>query len=150
MYNQSFTSHQISFLKRMNSLLSEKEVELFERARRLVESYQKRLVKHGGDLNDYEIEVLVEYNLLGNFPKYIYSITINKEMFDGKSQTFGSDKDWSEESSPVLGEKWCYLMHSLYSHSKIDTSLFKIINIEFEILIREQQTIRNVDYESFG
>ena len=152
---KEFTSDQINFFKTLNSLLMRKEKELFERCKTLFETYQKRLKKNGGDLWDYEIDVMVEFSLSGYHRKYICMPTINKGMLDPKDRTFGSEEDWSERSTgtfPDIGERMCYLMHCLYYHSSMknkDKSFFKIIRIDFEIIIREQQFEDVVDYEVF-
>lgn len=149
MTKDKLSPSQLLFLQKLNSLLAKKEKELFERCRSLFELYEKRLKENGGDLSDYEIDVIVEYYLAGNSPKYIYQPPVTKNMFEDSDWTFGSDEDWKEDHFPDLGAKWCYFMHCLYGHAKLGKSLYKIIRVDFEINIREQQLVSVVDHELF-
>ena len=147
------TPEEIRFLKKLNSLLTCKEMELFERCWHLVKKYNKQLIKNGGDLDDYEIEVIVEYCTSGCFPKYVYHTIADKRMCDmpDRERTFGSNADWSDRPTgtfPDIGEKVCYFMHCLYYHSRDKKSIFKIRRIDFEIAIREQQFVNLSDHEN--
>ena len=112
--------------------------------------YKKRLIKNGGDLDDYEIEIVIEFTassaMLG--PKYFYNMPYYK---DEGLLNFEADIDWKEESFPDFGERWCYLLHALFSHTSgiNEKTLFKIRRVNFEIHITEQQFVDVIEHEGF-
>ena len=146
----NLSQDQLNFLKRFNSLLAQKEKELFERCKKIYEMYEKRLIKNGGDLDDFEIEIVIEFNtsaaMLG--PKYFYTTQFNRQE---DAYTLGSAEDWKEEFFPDFGEKWCYLLHALYSHTHgmNKKAFFKIMRVDFEIHITEQQFVDVIEHEIF-
>jgi hypothetical protein len=149
MKQKEFTLANIEFLKKINLLLTMKEKELLERCRKLFEIYEPRLIKNGGDLDDYELIIAIEYRLPNYRPRYCYETTVNKYMEDGFPDLFATDEDWREGKQPDWGNKWCYLMHSLWEHSSIDASIYNIISVDVELHIIEQQFVLNQEFESF-
>ena len=141
---EEITQHKIDFLRCMNQLLVRKEKELYKRCKLLNKSYRNRLVQNGGDLNDYEIDLVIQYNITGCHPKYIYHRSF------AKGEIGGGDIDYKEKSFPEIGEPWGYLMHALYEHTGIGNTIFKITDIEFELLIREQQRVKVIEQICFS
>ena len=148
MKQKEFTADNIEFLKNMNMLLTKKEKELLERSKKLFDIYETRLTKNGGGLDDYELIIAIEYRLPNLRTGYCYNTPVNTSIQDEFS-LFGADEDWREGNMPDLGDKWCYLMHSLWGHSSIDASIFNIISVDVELHIIEQQFVKTQDYECF-
>ena len=146
----SLSEEQINYLKRLNSLLAQKGKEMYEQCSGIYEIYEKQLIKNGGDLDDFEIEIVIEFStsaaMLG--PKYFYNMSYNKEE---DLLTFEADTDWKEEYFPDFGERWCYLLHALFSHTLgiNEKTLFKIRRVDFEIHITEQQVVDVLEHERF-
>lgn len=144
-----FTVDQIKLLNRLNDLLTQKEKELLERCKSLFEAYEKRLAKNGGDLSDFEMDVVVEYMATDFHPKYCFNVFVYKTMFDDRERVLASGINWMEAQFPELNERWCYLMHRLYEEAYGSKSLYKIVEVNFEIVIREQQFVKLAEYERF-
>ena len=169
MKRTDFTSKQISFLRKLNALLTKKEKELWERCVALMRQYEKRRKKFGGDLDDYEIEIIVEYQTSAAMlrPRYCFTEHISRSDYyefysDTPKQHLGigapserwgiaDGNDHSDMGFPDIGEKWCYFMHALLSHSNIKIEkIFKVFRIDFEVNITEQQFIEITKYEIFA
>lgn len=186
MKTKDFTPEQINFLKKLNALLTEKEKELWKRCMALLKQYEKRRKKNrvpddlyyqhgdydkhrkvtgGADLDDYEIEIIVEYQTSVAMlrPRYCYTQSISRSDyydFDSKipkkhsgigakeNERFGiaDGNDHADMGFPNIRDKWCYLMHALLDHSHIPMEkIFKIFRIDFEIHITEQQYVNFVE-----
>ena len=146
----SLTQEQINYLKHLNSLLAQKEKELHTRCNGIHEIYERRLIKNGGELDDFEIEIVIEFDTSASMlgPKYFYNTSYNKAA---DQLTLTSDIDWKEEYFPDFGESWCYLLHALFSHTPgmNEKTLFKIRRVDFEIHITEQQSVDVMEHDNF-
>ncbi len=150
-----FTSEQINFLKKLNALLRKKESEIWERCMTLTKQYEKRRKRFGGDLDDYEIELTVEFQTSPAMlrPRYCYVDSFSRTDYydkDKKEERFGlaDGNDHIDLEFPELDEKWCYIMHALWSHSNMKLKeIFKIFRMDFEIHITEQQFVSVVEHK---
>ena len=146
----SLSQEQVNYLKRLNILLALKGKEMNERCSGIYEIYEKRLINNDGDLDDFEIEIVIEFSTSTAMhgPKYFYNTSYNKEE---DLLTFEADTDWKEEYFPDFGERWCYLLHALFSHTSgiNEKTIFKIRRVDFEIHITEQQFVDVIEYERF-
>ena len=156
MKENEINKEQIILLKKLNTLLVQKEKEIYNRFEELFETYQKRLKKNGGDLDDYEIEVLIEYYARG-YRRCFCDVTLCKWMFESEVERkiiqIASGEDYSDRPAsnfPDIGENCCYLMHALYFHSKMKVfDILKIHRVDFEIQIIEQQFVSIEEADSF-
>jgi hypothetical protein len=149
----TFSKDEKVFLDKLNNILLQKEQELQSRCKELFDRYNKRLAKNGGDLDDFEVEIVIEYWVSGSGPqttKYIYCDIIRQAESTGPLTLFALNDDFMEEHWPRLSKKWCYLLHALYAHSNLGKRVFNITMLDFEIQIREQQFVKMGDCEYFA
>jgi len=135
------TVEQIELLKRLNRTLREKETEMVERCQHLTEIYEARLCKNGGDLQDYEILFELEYVIQNRKPRWIICGLMNKDHGLNLIPLFSLAKgeDWRKDGMPDFGEKWCFLMFSLYKRINILQYLCDISRIDNIISFTEKR-----------
>ncbi len=145
-----FTEEQIKSLNRLNALLAQREEGLFERYRNTFNMYSNRLIHRGGDLNSFEIDVIIEFQASADFyPKYFFNVRAYKDFTEDVRHAFALEKKRVKERHPEVDTNWCYLMHRLYEQAHGTKSLYKIVEVAFGIVIREQQYVRVVGHEIF-
>jgi len=139
-----FTKNQLSFLDTLNNTLIKKEKEIVARYRQLVKRYEKRVRKVfrnvKGDLDDFEIDVIIEYIIPDYDVKFRDSVCLSKEHED--NGLLCSEDDWREGYYyPELKNPMCYTMHCLMYHTdrNLYKWLYRINRIDYEFIIREQQ-----------
>jgi hypothetical protein len=135
------TAEQIECLKRLNQILREKEIEMVERCQSLTERYDARLSKNGSDLQDYEILFELQYVIQNRKPRWIISGIINKAHGLNLIPLFSlaRGEDWREPGMPDFGEKWCFMMYSLYKRINILQYLCNISRIDNIITFTEKR-----------
>jgi hypothetical protein len=138
--NDELTREQVQFLKKLNYILANKERELFERLRTISEIYEKRLKRNGGDLEDYNLDLYIEYYTGRSSPAFVYNEAFSLRHIEFKQKQLNDD--WSEVQFPKLGTRWCYTMHAFWDHNRTNKHIFKITDIWFAVRIEEQQHIK--------
>ncbi len=135
------TAEQMELLKRLNRTLMEKESEMVERCKQLTEKYDARLIKNGGDLQDYEILFELEYVIQNRKPRWIICGIMNKDQGINLMPLFllAKGEDWRKEGMPDFGERWCFLMYSLNKRINILQYLCDISRIDNTISFKEKR-----------
>ena len=135
------TAEQIELLKRLNRILREKETEMVQRSNHLTEIYEARLSKNGGDLQDYEILFELEYVIENQRPRWIICGSMNKDQVLNLIPllSLAKGEDWRKDGMPDFGEKWCFLMYSLYKRINILQYLCDISRIDNIISFKEKR-----------
>jgi hypothetical protein len=167
----NYTPAQLKYLSWLNNELAKKEKELHERARLLFDAYEKRVKANSkwatkrhknkkGDLDDYEAEVIVEFNVgprAGGSTRYIYTERISYHTFDKAGEKEPMGFGFSKEKYPELkgSKQWpfvegaddvCWLMWKFLDDLPVELR-FKITDIWFEIHICEQNILEIVKYQ---
>ena len=114
-----YTPEQLKYLSWLNNELAKKEKELYQRAQHLFDAHEKRVKANSeysakshknnkkGDLDDYELEVVVEFNKghhAGGGTRYVYTQHISYDTFSGESKNETIGFGFSKNKYPDLKE----------------------------------------------
>jgi hypothetical protein len=123
--DRPLTDDEIARLRIVNERLYSIGIEILEETRRNIALLNQRVADPFDPLDDFEIEIVVDFVLDENDPDYredddniltSRNYWISRQGANGETELL-EDRNWHEGVAPGMLESPCYIFHDLYCHS---------------------------------
>ena len=141
---------KINFLQKLNSILNEVEEQIIQRATDDLIIAERHKTENNF-ITDYEVEATVDYyikrrqNPIHTYcSNFSYNTLIKNKDYSLLLYKQNTPEGWREGNMPDIGEPYCYLLHDLLDHSKVNVRplVYNIETIWIDIIKTDQRVIK--------